>query len=145
VDPNNPVVQLCLAGMQAEFADDIAAARQLFEQAWSAAGDDYESCLAAHFLARHQPDAAETLRWNQTALDHAGRADPALVRGFYPSLQLNLGHSWEQLGDLERARRCYALAAAASADLPEGSYGALVRGGVAAGLERTAGHEEEQP
>jgi len=144
MDPNNPVVRLCQAGMQAEFADDPAGARQLFEQAWAAARDDYEACLAAHFLARHQPGPAETLRWNQAALDRAAAADPALVAGFYPSLYLNLGFAWELCGDQRRARRCYEQAEAASAGLPAGAYGALVRGGVAAGLGRTAGREEEQ-
>jgi hypothetical protein len=144
MDSNNPVVRLCQDGMRAEFADDPAGARALFEQAWAAARDDYEACVAAHFLARHQPGPAETLRWNQLALERAARADPELVRGFYPSLYLNLGYAWERMGDRVMARQYYQLAESGAGALPAGSYGALVRGGVASALERTAEREEQQ-
>ena len=43
IDPNNPVVKLCIAGMQAEGEGDHELARGLFVQAWGVAGDDYEA------------------------------------------------------------------------------------------------------
>ena len=136
IDPENPVVRLCAAGMQAEFARQPDEARRLFEQAWGAAADDYEACIAAHYLARHQSDLQEALRWNQTALARAEADGTERVRGFYPSLYLNLGFAWENVGDLAEARRCYALAHARLGDLPDGPYGEVVRGGVDAGLRR---------
>jgi len=48
MDPENPVVRLCVKGMQAESEGRAEAARALFRQAWDARGDDYEACVAAH-------------------------------------------------------------------------------------------------
>src|SRR3712207_4675760 len=107
MDPDNPVVRLCAEGMQAEFARRPDDARALFQQAWEARRSDYDACVAAHFLARQQPTPEDALLWNRRALDHAAAVeDEAEVRGFYPSLYLNLAHSHEMLGALEEARRC---------------------------------------
>ena len=65
IDPNNPVVALCAAGMAIE--GDSSAARALFEQAWEARRDDYDASIAAHFLARHQPTIESRLHWNVLA------------------------------------------------------------------------------
>jgi tetratricopeptide (TPR) repeat protein len=108
---NNPVVKLCIAGTQAEFAGDIAAARALYWQAWEAAQDDYEACVAAHYVARHQPDPAEALHWNQVALERADATADERVRPFYPSLYLNMGQSYEKLDNQAEAKRYYDLAA----------------------------------
>lgn len=138
VDPENPVVKLCAQGMEAELAGRPVEARDLFLRAWDARRDDYDASIAAHFVARHQPTPQETLRWNQEALARADAAGGDPVRGFYPSLYLNLGHSHEQLGDVDEARRCYDLAAASATDLPPGPYGDIVRDGIARGLARVA-------
>ena len=137
MDPNNPVVKLCTAGMEAEGTGQIEAARALFLQAWAARQNDYDACIAAHYVARHRPPA-ETLHWNQVALDHADLADVALTGGFYPSLYLNMGWSHEQLGDLAEAGRYYDLATAKLDMLPDGPYAEVVRKGVAAGQARLA-------
>lgn len=136
MDPDNPIVQLCVQGMQAEGAGRMDEARALFTQAWDARTDDWEACVAAHYLARHQPTPADTLRWNQEALARAAAVTDERVHGFYPSLYLNLAHSHEQLGDLAEARRFYALAATESAALPEDRYGSIVRQGVENGQRR---------
>jgi len=110
-----------------------------FERAWSARVDDLDACIAAHYLARVQPDAQATFEWNARALEHARLVEPALVRGFMPSLHLNLGRSYEDLGDSARAAVEYRRAESCLDALADDGYGALVRNGVAAGLERTAG------
>jgi hypothetical protein len=138
MDPDNPVVKLCAQGMEAEFAGRPVEARDLFLRAWEARGDDYDAAVAAHFVARHQATPAETLRWNQEALARADAVGDERVRGFYPSLYLNLGHSHEQLGDRDEARRFYGLADAAATDLPSGPYTDTVRDGIARGLQRVA-------
>ena len=74
--------------------------------------DDYEACIAAHYVARHQPNPQETLRWNQEALSRAQALDDERIQAFYPSLYLNMGQSYEVLGDLTEAKRYYDLAAA---------------------------------
>lgn len=112
IDPNNPVIRLCIEGTQAEFDGRIDDARALYRQAWETAQDDYEACIAAHYVARFQEEPAEALRWNEEALDRANAAAEDLVRPFYPSLYLNLGLSNEKLGRLDEARRYYDMAAA---------------------------------
>ncbi len=141
MDPDNPIVQLCVEGMKAEGTGHLDAARALFARAWEAHTDDWEACIAAHYLARHQPTPADTLRWNQEALDRAGRVTDDRVDGFYPSLYLNLGHSHEQLGDLAEARRYYDLAAAQSGELPDGRYAGIVQQGIQNGQRRVGGSE----
>lgn len=137
MDPNNPVVKLCVAGMEAEGKGQLDAARQLFLQAWAQRQDDFEACIAAHYLARHQAPPA-MLHWNQVALDHAQAVGDERVAGFYPSLYLNLGWSYEQLAHLVDAADCYAQAAARLDHLPPGPYADVVRTGVSAGQARIA-------
>lgn len=111
MDTNNPTIQLCLAGNRAEFDGRINDARALFRQAWEAAQDDYEACIAAHYVARHQPNPEDTLHWNQVALARAQAVDDERVQSFYPSLYVNLGHAYEQLGHQSEAEQYYKLAA----------------------------------
>ena len=136
MDPENYVVKLCAAGMEAEFAGRIDDARRLFDEAWQAAQDDYEACIAAHYVARHQPTFADNLHWNEVALARASAADGEQVRDFYPSLYLNLGHAYEVNGDLSAARLHYERAAEHAGVLAAGSYGDMVRRGVANALVR---------
>ena len=137
MDPNNPVVKLCAAGMAAEGEGRRADAKVLFEQAWAARTDDFEACIAAHYVARHQETLDAELAWNREALTRADAVADARVRDFYPSLYLNLAHSLEQLGHIATAHEHYSLAAARLADLPASPYTNLVRTGVTAGLKRT--------
>ena len=111
MDLDNPVIRLCLAGTQAEFEHRLDDARCLYQHAWELATDDYEACIAAHYVARFQDSAEESLRWNQIALDHANAVKDERVKDFYPSLYLSLGHSFELTGNQHEAQRYYALAA----------------------------------
>jgi tetratricopeptide (TPR) repeat protein len=112
MDLNTPVIKLCIAGTQAEFEGRIEDARSLYEQAWKAAQDDYQACIAAHYLARNQEDPKERLHWNQEALERANAIEHSRVEAFYPSLYLNMGRSYELLGNQDEAQRYYDLAAA---------------------------------
>lgn len=139
MDPNNPVIKLCSQGMQAEAEGRPHDARNLFMQAWEASTDDYDACVAAHFVARHQPTPEEMLRWNQEALKRADAVADDRVREFYPSLYLNMGYAYETLDNQEEAKRYYALAAEKADELPDGRYGEIVRSGIAEGHRRTGG------
>jgi hypothetical protein len=111
IDTTNPVIQLCMAGARAEFEHRIDDAHVLYQQAWDARTDDYEACIAAHYVARFQETPEETLQWNQIALDHADASTDERVKEFYPSLYLNLGLAHELLGNQIEAQRYYNLAA----------------------------------
>jgi tetratricopeptide (TPR) repeat protein len=140
MDPDSPVVRLCVEGMRAEADNRFDDARALFARAWAARRDDLDACIAAHYVARHQETLEETLRWNEVALARAEAVGDERVRDFYPSLYLNLGRAHEDLGDGEAARRCYTLAAERAGALPGGRYGDMVRRASAAGQERTWEH-----
>lgn len=111
MDLTNPVLKLCVAGTQAEFRGQTDEARALYQQAWEAAQDDFEACIAAHYVARHQAQPEDRLHWNQVALDRANAVGDSRVQAFYPSLYLNLGHAFELLGQPDQAQRYYDLAA----------------------------------
>ncbi|HVZ39428.1 MAG TPA: hypothetical protein VHI13_09135 [Candidatus Kapabacteria bacterium] len=136
MDPNNHVVKLCAEGMRAEGDGRMEDARALFAEAWGACTDDFEACIAAHYVARHQQSPEETLHWNVTSLEHANRVADESVRGFYPSLYLNIGHSHEQLGNPDEAARYFDLARSCASDVPDGRYGTIVRNAIADGQRR---------
>src|SRR5689334_82511 len=136
MDPNNPVVKLCAKGIEIEMQGRRDEARSLYLQAWELRQDDVDACVAAHYIARHQESPAETLRWNELALTHAIRAPVESIRSFLPSLYLNLGKSYEDLGNASRARALYEQGQLCLDELPHGGYGELVRDGLRNALER---------
>jgi len=143
MDAENPVVKLCVAGMQAEADGRYTDARVLFLRAWGARHDDYDACIAAHYVARHQSDPYDTLHWNRLALDHAEQVGDERVRDFYPSLYLNLGHAHELIGDADEARRYYALAGKVTENLPDDRYGGVVRGALASVMSRVEAQDAQ--
>ena len=112
MDLSNPVIQLCIQGSRAEFEHRLEDARSLYQQAWEARTDNYDACITAHYVARFQDSAEESLRWNQIALEHADAVKDERVKDFYPSLYLSLGRSHELMGNQAAAQRYYDLAAA---------------------------------
>jgi hypothetical protein len=127
-DSASPAVALCAAGVEVE--GDPGRARALFERAWAARADDFDASVAAHFLARHQPTPAETLRWNEVALRHADALPGHRARDLLPSLCLNLADSYLMAGRLAEARGLADRASAAVDALPGGGYAGFVRAGI---------------
>jgi tetratricopeptide (TPR) repeat protein len=136
MDTDNPVVMLCIEGMQAEAEGRVNDAQAMFLRAWSLRQDSYDACIAAHYVARHQPTANDTLQWNQEALHQAANVDAVRIENFYPSLYLNLAYSHEVLEDYAAAIRYYDLALEKASVLPQDGYGDLVRRGIAEGRGR---------
>ncbi|MFC4586051.1 hypothetical protein [Sphaerisporangium corydalis] len=136
LDLDNAVVRLCSEGMRAESEGKPEDARRLFDQAWAERGDDFDACVAAHYVARQQDSPEETLLWNAVSLHHANATGDGRVLEFYPSLYLNMGASHELLGDPSEAARYFRLAADHAGDLPRGPYGDMLRQGIADGLDR---------
>jgi tetratricopeptide (TPR) repeat protein len=112
MDLKNTVVQLCIEGTRAEYAGKPDDAHILYQRAWEIAANDYEACIAAHYVARFQATVQESLHWNIVALAHADAVTDDRVREFYPSLYLSLGKAHELLGELKEARRYYDMASA---------------------------------
>jgi tetratricopeptide (TPR) repeat protein len=125
MDLNNPVVKLCADGTRAEFEGRLDDARSLFMQAWKESKDNYDACVAAHYVARHQESPQDTLHWNQEALARADGVGDDRVRSFYPSLYVNLGHSYEVLGHQAEAKRYYQLAANLGLVHQDGVFGSV--------------------
>lgn len=134
LDAENAVVRLCLAGIDAEGRGDGDGALARYAEAWEIAARPAERCVAAHYLARVQPDAAGRLRWNALALVLARTAGD--LDAFLPSLELNLGSTHEELGDLGEARRHYLAAAEALAAREDDPATASLRGPISRALRR---------
>jgi hypothetical protein len=119
--------------MEAEQEGRPDDARALFQQAWDAQTSDYEGCIAAHYLARQQADHEAAFRWNLRALRLAAAAENDgndAVRGFYPSLHLNMASSYQLLDD-RTASLAHLTAAAERIDvLPDNPYKDMVRRGI---------------
>lgn len=139
MNTDQQTVRLCAQGMAAEAEGRDGDARDLFREAWDSAGDDYEACVAAHYLARQQPTPEAALHWNRTCLELAERVGDARVAGFYPSLHGTIGRALLDLGRPAEAREHFEAAADALGTLPAGPYTDWLRLCVARGLRATAG------
>jgi hypothetical protein len=125
------------------------------------AGNPIQLCIVAHHLADLQDDVNSELAWDLRALQAADSVTDAhraalpmiATNTLYPSLHVNPGEDYRQLGDVERAHGHLTRAREAlarSGDLagmgPEDEYGKLLR----SGLHRLAGLlagtiQEDQP
>ncbi|TWJ21370.1 hypothetical protein [Micromonospora endolithica] len=139
MDLDNPVLVLCQEGMRAEAEGRPADARASFERAWARRTDDYDACVAAHYLARHQDRSEEVLRWNQEALRHAEAVGDGRVAALYPSLHVSVALAHERLGETLAARAAFERAAEHVEALPTDAYGEQLRTAVSAGLRRLDG------
>ncbi|MEU6279148.1 hypothetical protein [Streptomyces sp. NPDC047028] len=112
---------------------DREEARSRFLRLWAELGehgDPLHRCTLAHYLADTQDDPADELAWDLRALSAAeeladGRsaAGPPALRGFYPSLHLNLAADYLKLGRSEAARAHLNRARRAAGALTDDGYG----------------------
>ena len=118
MDKNNPIIRLVNKGTELEKEKRVDDAQKLFVQAWNEATNDWEKCIAAHFVARHQTSPEESLKWNMESLTQANNVHEPIIRGYYPSLYLAVGTSYEKIGNVIEAKRYYQLAFERISDLP---------------------------
>jgi tetratricopeptide (TPR) repeat protein len=135
-DPNNNVVKLCTQGMDMEGKGKPEDASRLFLQAWNEATNDFEKFTAAHYVARHQKNIANKLKWDETALQLALKINNDTVIGIFPSLYLNIAKCYEDLNDFDNARKNYQLALSFTNLLPDSGYGNMIKGGIMNGIAR---------
>jgi len=103
--PNNNIVKLCIQGMDREEKDEPGAANRLFLQAWNEATNDFEKFIAAHFVARHQNELSGKLKWLETALQFALKVNNDSVKGALSSLYLKIARCYEDMGDVNNAKK----------------------------------------
>lgn len=85
-NPNNHIVKLCLQGIGMEEEGNPDEAGRLFLQAWNEATNDFEKFLTAYYVARHQRNDSEKLKWTETALQFALKINDDTVKSAFPSL-----------------------------------------------------------
>jgi hypothetical protein len=104
-NPNNNVVKLCIQGMDMEGKGKPAEASRLFLQAWNKATNDFEKFIAAYYVARHQDNVPDKLKWLQTALQFALNVNNDNVKGAFPSLYSSIAKCYEELSDFDNAKK----------------------------------------
>lgn len=110
-NPNNRIVKLCLQGMSLEESGKPDEALERFLQAWNEATQNFEKFIAAHYVARHQTNVSERLKWLETALQFALAINDDSVKSALPSLYANIAQCYEQLNIPDKAKSHYELAA----------------------------------
>ncbi len=123
IDENNHIIKLIHEGVKMKQEGKIDQAQNLFMQAWNNSLDDHEKCIAAHFIALiawHQNNFEDNLKWNVESLNRANKVPEDKVKSYYPSLYLNIGISYEGLGNYPEAEKYYKLALKRLPDLPTG-------------------------
>src|SRR6188508_1661968 len=96
-NPNNNVIKLCIEGMVIEEKGNLEEASRLFLQAWNEAKNHFEKFIAAYYVARHQKNTSDKLKWLETALQFALKVNNDSVKGAFPSLHLNIAKCYEEL------------------------------------------------
>ena len=104
-DPNNKIIQLLLQGMGMEDSGKPEEASLLFSKAWSEAIDDFEKFIAAYYVARHQKNVSDKLKWFETSLQFALKVNDEAVKSAFPSLYLNIAKCYEALSDPDKAKK----------------------------------------
>lgn len=108
---NNPLVRLCLQGIALEKQDKPEEASKVFLQAWDEATDDFEKFIAAHYVARHQPNVADQLKWLETDLQLALKINDDTVKSAFAPLYTHIAKCYEELGQIDEVKKYHDLAA----------------------------------
>ena len=109
-NPHNNVIKLCIEGMDMEGRGDPEEASRLFLQAWNEATNDFEKFTAAYYVARHQKNVSDKLKWLETALQFALKVNNDSVKSAFPSLYSNIAKCYEDLNNHDSAKKNYELA-----------------------------------
>ena len=144
LDINNDIVKLCAEGMQLEGQGKANEASELFHRAWETALTNFEKVIAAHYVARHQQNTAEKLKWDQKALTLALKIDNGDTRALMPSLYLNIAKCYEDLKDNKQAAENYHMGLTFVAIDSENGYARMIKNGLNAGLIRLSALAEDR-
>jgi len=109
-NPNNNIIKLCIEAMGMEEKGNPEEASRLFLQAWNEATNDFEKFTAAYYVARHQKNTSDKLKWLETALQFALKINDVTVASAFPSLYSIIAKCYEDLNDHDNAKKNYDLA-----------------------------------
>lgn len=109
-NPNNNVIKLCVQGMDMEEKCKPEEASRIFLQAWNEATNDFEKFTAAYYVARHNGNVQDKLKWLETSLQFALKINDVTVRGAFPSLYSKIAECYEDLSDADNAKKNQELA-----------------------------------
>ena len=109
-NPHNPIVKLCIRAMGLEEQGKMEEASKLFHQAWSEATHDFEKFIAAYYIARHQDNITDKLKWLETDLKLALKINDPSVNGALPGLYASIAKCYDKLNDHDNAKHNYKLA-----------------------------------
>ncbi|WP_280234330.1 hypothetical protein [Nocardia cyriacigeorgica] len=135
----DPTMAAITAAVTRGRAGDGAGARSTLTDLWTEIGphgDPFHRCTLAHYLADLYDDPAQALAWDIRALDAAETLADARVkefdatldvRGFFPSLHLNLADNYRRLSAFDAARQQVDAARTHLHALPDDDYGAMIR------------------
>ena len=118
-NPNNPVIKRCLQGMAMEEKENLEEASRLFLQAWKEATDDFETFIAAYFVARRQKSIPDKLKWLQASLHAALNVNNDNVKGAFPSLYAAIAKCYEDMGDTVNAKKSIELSVSYSGKITD--------------------------
>jgi rifampin ADP-ribosylating transferase len=109
-NPSNNVIRLCVQGMAMEDRGKPDEASKVFLQAWNEATNDFEKYIAAYYLARHQENIPDKLKWLETSLQFALKVNDESSLSALPNLYSNIAKCHEDLGDRDNAKKNFELA-----------------------------------
>ncbi|MDG3581833.1 hypothetical protein OSR52_07410 [Galbibacter sp. CMA-7] len=109
-NPKNNIVKLCLQGMDMEGKGNPEGASKLFLQAWKEATNNFEKFTVAYYVAPHQKNVSDKLKWLETSLQYASKINDDTVKSAFPSLYLNIAKCYEEMDLPDKAKKNYDLA-----------------------------------
>jgi len=118
-----------MEGSRAEFEGRKEDAYRLYRQTWEIQTNDYEGSIAAHYVARSKETPEDIFFWNMTALALALKSESESVKDFLPSLYLNLGNSYEQMGHIDQAQAFFKKAIDKAGEISE-SHAEMVKNAI---------------
>ncbi|HQQ95295.1 MAG TPA: NAD(+)--rifampin ADP-ribosyltransferase [Bacteroidia bacterium] len=99
--PFNPIVKRCLLGISLEEKAQPNEAAMVFSDAWKEATNSFEKFLTAYFVARHQKNVQDSLRWYEASLQYALQTEPLTLSGVFSTLYTDIARCNESLGQTE--------------------------------------------
>lgn len=103
--PQNHIVKLCLEGIANEDQGKPEVAAALFLRAWNESANSFEKFIVAFFVARHQENATDKLKWLESSLQHALEIGDDTVTSAFYTLYSHVANCHAELNDPENAKK----------------------------------------